>query len=219
MDGAPGYCPCCRGRSMASNYLVDISRLLRTDTCATLELFQKDNRVGVRMVSIRSAEMRDAAAIAHVHVQSWLTTYQGIVPKEYLAFLNEAERVPLWQEWLTRGIGVFVAEIEGEVVGFAAGGALREPLHAYDSELYALYLLKEVQGRGIGRALLGAVITALVQKGYKSMLVWVLEQNPAVRFYERAGAQYITSKQIEIGSVQLPEAALGWPDLVTASGS
>ena len=171
------------------------------------------------MVSIRVAEVRDAAVIAHVHVRSWLTTYEGIVPKEYLASLNETERVPLWQDGLTRDISVFVAEIEGEVVGFASGGAIREPVHAYDSELYTLYLLKEAQGRGIGRTLLGAVFKVLVQKGFKSMLVWVLEQNPAVRFYERTGAQYITSKQIEIGGVQLPEAALGWPDLVTASGS
>jgi GNAT superfamily N-acetyltransferase len=169
------------------------------------------------MASIRIAEVRDAAAIAHVHVQSWLTTYKGIVPKEYLASLNEAERVPLWRDWLTSDISVFVAEIEGEVVGFAGGGAIREPLHAYDSELYTLYLLRKVQGRGVGKALLRVVVEALVQKGHRSMLVWVLEQNPAVRFYENAGARYLTTKQIEIGGVQLPEFALGWPDLNTAS--
>ncbi len=171
------------------------------------------------MASIRVAEVRDAAAIAHVHVQSWLATYEGIVPKEYLASLNEAERIPLWQDWLTRDISVFVAEIDGELVGFAGGGAIREPFDTYDSELYTLYLLKEMQGRGLGKALLGAVARALVQKNYKSMLVWVLEQNPAVHFYEKAGAQHLMSKQIEIGGVQLPEFALGWPDLKAASRS
>jgi GNAT superfamily N-acetyltransferase len=171
------------------------------------------------MALIRVAEVRDAAAIAHVHVQSWLTTYEGIVPREYLASLNEAERVPIWQDWLTRDIDVFVAEVEGEVVGFAGGGAIREPFDAYDSELYTLYLLKEVRGRGVGKALLGAVVKALVQKGHRSMAVWVLEQNPAVRFYEKTGARYLMSKQIEIGGVNLSEFALGWPDLKAASGS
>ena len=165
------------------------------------------------MVSIRVAEVRDAAAIAHVHVQSWLTTYRGILPKEYLASLNEAERVPLWQDWLTHDVSVFVAEIDGEVVGFAGGGALREAFQPYDSELYTLYLLREVQARGLGKALLSAVANALMQKGHKRMLVWVLEQNPALHFYEKAGAQYLTSKLIEIGAVQLSEVALGWPDL------
>jgi L-amino acid N-acyltransferase YncA len=90
------------------------------------------------MNSIRLAEVRDAAAIAHVHVQSWLTTYKGLVPEEYLASLNEAERVPLWQEWLTRDISVFVAEVAGKIVGFAGGGPIREPLAAYDAELYTI---------------------------------------------------------------------------------
>lgn len=144
---------------------------------------------------------------------------RGDCPKGVPATLNEAERVPLWQDWLTRDISVFVAEVEGEVVGFAGGGAIREAIHAYDSELYTLYLLKNDQGRGIGKALLHAVSKALVEKGHRSTLVWVREQNPAVRFYEKAGAQYLTSKQIEIGGVQLAEFALGWPDMGAASSS
>jgi GNAT superfamily N-acetyltransferase len=165
------------------------------------------------MASIRVAEMRDAASIAHVHVQSWLTTYEGIVPQAYLASLNEAERVPLWQDWLTREISVFVAEHEGRIVGFAGGGPILEPLHSYDSELYMLYLLKDAQGRGTGKALLNAVTEALVQKSHRSMVVWVLEQNPAVKFYAKAGAQLVTSKQIQIGGVQLSEVAFGWPEM------
>ena len=165
------------------------------------------------MNSIRLAEVRDAAAIAHVHVQSWLTTYKGLVPEEYLASLTEAERVPLWQEWLTRDISVFVAEVAGKIVGFAGGGPIREPLAAYDAELYTIYLLEEVQGRGIGKDLLSAVAEALVGKDHTSMLVWVLEQNPAVRFYEKTGAEHLMSKQIEIGGISLTELALGWPDL------
>jgi GNAT superfamily N-acetyltransferase len=169
------------------------------------------------MASIRVAEMRDAAAIAHVHVQSWLTTYKGIVPQAYLATLDEAERVALWQQWLTREMSVFVVEHESEVVGFAGGGPIREPLQAYDSELYMLYLLEKAQGQGMGKALLSAVVKALVQKGHRGMLVWVLEQNPAVRFYEKRGAQAVISKEIEIGGIQLTELALGWPDLLHLS--
>lgn len=169
------------------------------------------------MNAIRLAEVRDAAAISHVHVQSWLTTYKGLVPEEYLASLNEAERVPLWQEWLTRDISVFVAEIEGRIVGFAGGGPIREPFDSYDAELYTIYLLEEAQGRGIGRDLLSAVAKALVRKDYVSMLVWVLEQNPAVCFYERMGAQHLMGKQIEIGRVSLSELALGWPNVATLS--
>ena len=165
------------------------------------------------MVSIRVADVRDAAAIAHVHVQSWLTTYAGLVPPAYLATLDEAERVPLWQDWLTRDISVYVAECEGKVVGFAAGGPPRELLEGYDCELYTLYLLQEAQGRGTGKLLLRKVVEALLPKGHRKMLVWVLEQNPAVRFYEKTGARPVMRKEVEIGGLLLPELALGWLDL------
>lgn len=165
------------------------------------------------MFSIRVAEVRDAAAIAHVHVHSWLTTYADIVPQTYLATLNEADGGALWQDWLTRDIRVFVPEEDGRVVAFAGGGPIREPLEDFDSELYTLYLLREVQGRGIGKALLNRVAQDLVQTGHRKMLAWVLEQNPAVRFYEKFGASTVTTKEIEIGGVPLPELAVGWPDL------
>jgi len=167
----------------------------------------------VPVVSIRSAEIEDAAAIAHVHVQSWLTTYAGIVPAAYLASLNEAKRVASWQDQLERGVCVHLAELEEVVVGFASGGPIREPLGDYGAELYAIYLLQAAQGKGIGRQLVGALATTLLARDFTNMVVWVLEQNPAVRFYEKIGAQHLASKQIEIGGVPLSEIALGWSDL------
>lgn len=157
--------------------------------------------------------MRDAAGIAHVHVQSWRTTYAGVVPDEYLAALNEIERTQQWQEWLIGGFAVYVVEVEGRVAGFIGGGPLREPIQAYDAELYAIYLLQEAQRQGVGRALLGKLADSLCGKGFKSMLVWVLEGNPSREFYAKSGAQFVTSKEIEVGGAALVEVAYGWPDL------
>ena len=165
------------------------------------------------MVSIRSAEVGDAAAIAHVHVQSWLTTYEGIVPAEYLASLDEGERTLRWRESIQRDVCIQIAELEGVVVGFASGGPVREALGEYGAELYAIYLVEEAQGRGIGRELMSAVASTLLAKGFSSMVVWVLEQNRAVSFYEKSGAQYLERKQIEIGGASLVGVALGWLDL------
>jgi hypothetical protein len=36
-------------------------------------------------VTIRRAVREDARAIARVHVDSWRTTYRGIVPEEHIA--------------------------------------------------------------------------------------------------------------------------------------
>jgi GNAT superfamily N-acetyltransferase len=165
------------------------------------------------MVLVRAATEQDARAIAHVHVQSWPTTYSGIVPEDYLASLNEADHVLLWQDWLTRDIQVYVAEQDGELVGFSSGGQIREPLQRYDAELFAIYLLHRAQGQGLGTALLRKLAESLVAKGFKGMAVWVLERNPAIHFYEKSGAMLVSDKEIEIGGVLLQEVAFAWSDL------
>jgi GNAT superfamily N-acetyltransferase len=165
-------------------------------------------------LTIRKADNEDAAAIAHVHVESWKTTYAGIVSDAFLASLNKEDRTISWQEQILAGnISIFVVEDERGIFGFAAGGKIREKLDDHDAELYAIYLLRERQGQGVGRTLVLTLASALRVKGFTSMLVWVLEQNPSVSFYEHLGAVQIARKVINIGGADLQELALGWPSL------
>src|ERR1700758_5552860 len=123
-------------------------------------------------ILVRAAAKTDARAIAHVHAESGHTTYAGIMPAAYLAGLDESLRARLWGEWLSSGAVVFVAEWDGHVVGFAHGGPNREPVGDCDAELYAIYLLKEAQKRGIGAELLRVMATALLERNFKRMAVW-----------------------------------------------
>jgi L-amino acid N-acyltransferase YncA len=170
-------------------------------------------RYGERMSLVRAATGRDAGAIAHVHVASWQTTYTGIVPEVYLASLKETEREASWREWLTLDVDVFVAELEGEVVGFVSGGAIREPVEEFVAELYAIYLLRGAQRRGIGMALLRRLAGSLRERGFGSMVAWVLEDNSSGGFYSRSGGVRVVSKEMEVGGVMLPVVAYGWSDL------
>jgi len=172
-------------------------------------------------LTIRKAKIEDAGAIAHVQVESWKTTYVGIVSDVFLNSLNKEERTQRWQEQiLADNISILVAEDETLVAedetgifAFAAGGEVREKIDDYDAELYAIYLLRERQGQGVGRTLGLALASALQTKGFTNMLVWVLEQNPSVSFYERLGAVQIARKVINIGGADLQELAFGWPSL------
>ena len=166
-----------------------------------------------RMTEIRAATGGDAGAIAHVHVESWRTSYAGIVPEDYLASLKESEREASWREWLTLDVDVFVAELEGVVVGFVGGGAIREPVEGFDAELFAIYLVREAQRRGIGMALLRRLAGSLKKRGFRSMVAWVLEDNASGGFYTRSGAVRVASKEMEVGGVMLPVVAYGWVDL------
>jgi L-amino acid N-acyltransferase YncA len=165
------------------------------------------------MSEIRVATVQDAGAIARVHVESWRTTYAGIVPEAYLASLDVGQREASWREWLGLDVDVFVAEVDGEVVGFVGGGAVREPVGGFDAELFAIYLLRETQGRGIGIALLRRLAGSLKERGFGSMVAWVLEDNSSGEFYSRSGGVRVASKEMEVGGVMLPVVAFGWKDL------
>jgi ribosomal protein S18 acetylase RimI-like enzyme len=163
---------------------------------------------------IKKAKIEDAAAIAHVQVESWKTTYAGIVSDIFLSSLNKEERTLRWQEQILGDhSSIFVAEDETGIFGFVAGGEIREKLDDYDAELYAIYLLHERQKQGIGRTLSNRLASALQAKGFTNMLVWVLERNPSVLFYKSLGAVQVSRKVIDIGGAELQELAFGWPSL------
>lgn len=46
---------------------------------------------------IRKASLIDAEGIAKVHVDSWRTTYENIIPKDYLDNLSYNQRTDLWK--------------------------------------------------------------------------------------------------------------------------
>jgi GNAT superfamily N-acetyltransferase len=163
------------------------------------------------MMRIRQAEIEDASSIASVHVQSWKTTYLGIVPDSYLASLSVESRAQNWREQLITGVAtILVVEDEVGIFGFVCGGKLRDQIDEFDAELYAIYLLQEKQKHGVGRELTRQLASILYDKGFRSLIVWVLEKNPAVEFYRHLAGAHVATKQIEIGGVQLTEVAFGW---------
>lgn len=169
------------------------------------------------MEIIRPARVEDASGIARVHIDSWRTTYKGLVPDDYLASLsyerNAQNRARTLSDPETK-TRTYVAQNEsGRIVGFINGGPERENDPIYKGELYAIYTFKEVQGRGLGRRLTQALAEGLLHDGMYSMLVWVLADNPARRFYEALGGQELRTKPIEIGGVTLEEVAYGWQDI------
>jgi ribosomal protein S18 acetylase RimI-like enzyme len=167
-------------------------------------------------VHIRPATAHDAAAIANVHVESWRTTYKGIVPDDFLAGLSDAPREQIWRQVLINpGSPSFVYVAEGgrgQVVGFVSGGPERRGHPVYTGELYAIYLLAAYQGQGIGRQLVRSLTSRLRREGLTALLLWVLAENPSRIFYERLGGRPVEEKTVTIGGVPLVEVAYGWLD-------
>ncbi len=168
-------------------------------------------------MSIRPATLADVSAIASVHVESSHTTYRGILPDEVLKGFSPERRREHWAKTLGDSTSyefVFVAEADRDhVVGFASGGPEREGDAFYRGELYAIYLLASAQRHGFGRHLVSAVAETLLQQNMKSMLVWVLEENPSRGFYEKLGGKRVRRKTLNRDGKLLQEIAYGWEDV------
>ncbi|WFR61747.1 GNAT family N-acetyltransferase [Paenibacillus amylolyticus] len=166
---------------------------------------------------IRPAHEGDAQGIAHVHTESWKTTYRGIVPDDFLDHLTIESRLPQWEKSIRSGekdqILVVAEQEHGNIVGFACGGKEREGKLPYDGELYAIYLLKEVQQTGIGQQLATHVVKHLQNQDMKRLIIWALERNSACRFYEKMGGTPVHTQSIRIGGQDLIEVGYGWEDL------
>lgn len=168
-------------------------------------------------IIIRNATVSDARWIASIQVHSWKTTYTGIISEKYLDTLDINQGEDKWSERIKNWSTINIAE-SWELVWFIDYWKSREKTE-YDWEIYALYILQEFQGKWIGRKLFLSAIDALIKKGYKSIYLWVLAENPARWFYEKMGGIIIDKKGIEIDGNILKEIAYGWKDILSLSKS
>lgn len=168
-------------------------------------------------VNVRRAQLRDAAAIARVQVDTWRSTYRGIVPDEHLDRMSYERAQRNWQERISdpdRRKALFVAEDEaGGVVGFAACGPARDDAGDYESELYAIYVNQSMQQMGLGKRLVLSVVEDLKAHGFDSILIWVLADNRYKRFYESIGGTQVRTKEVTMGGKAFIELGYGWRGL------
>lgn len=160
--------------------------------------------------TIRPAVLGDAAAIAKVHIASWQEAYTGIVPAEILDNLDVQRREEQWRAHLQdaerESIRIWVAEREGEIVGFASFGPSRdEDADRHTWELYAIYLTPEAWGRGVARELMRTVLAQ--PEAAETVTLWVLADNERARhFYRRHGFTPDGTERLEdFGPAQLQE--------------
>src|SRR6202140_1730332 len=173
------------------------------------------------MSLIRQAVMGDARAIGRIEVETWRSTYAGMLPDRALLAMSVQRQTASWAGFLRHRPGdVFVAQAdrsaggaEGPILGFGNCGQQRDQAFGFGGEVYPLYVAPESQGTGLGRQLLLALFARLVHCGHRSALVWVVRANPARFFYERLGGKQVLHRPIPVGGAPVESVAYGWKDL------
>lgn len=174
------------------------------------------------MFSIRPAIPADIPAIAFIHVDGWRSSYGDVVGRAFLESLNVEEKEKNWGVWFSGGqVDVLLAEDEtGKPAGFISFGKLKtappgmSPIRPlYTAEVYAIYILRDFQGQGLGRRLMSAAAAQLKEKKHKSLCLWVVEGNKrAIEFYKALGGQRCGKKPTEIGGHAMTDVCFGWRD-------
>ena len=140
---------------------------------------------------ISRASYDDLPEVAWIHITSWKQTYVDQVPQAYLDNLDVTRRLRLWQEQFpNRDVsGLFIAKTNNTAAGFVCFGRARDEDRQDWGEIYAIYVLKERWGRGIGYALHKNACAELKENGFVRAYLWALDMNHrAIAAYRRWGA-------------------------------
>ena len=149
---------------------------------------------------MRTGKRADAAAAARLWVMSAEehTAYDTV----YTTAPGAEKTMKTFLDDLSTGgfSSLFVAEVEGTVVGFASG-ELREGSPAFDARTWAaiedVFVLPEYRSLGVGRALISACREWAVEKGANGITLQVASRNARARkFYEELGFREISVYQI-----------------------
>lgn len=173
-------------------------------------------------ISFREAKSSDSAALGALHVTSWRETYAGLLPEHLLDSLSAEARSSMWSAILNDPAAfdrtaIFVAESEGQIVGFGACGGQRDEAlkeQGFMGEVGAIYVLQLHQRAGVGKSLMNLMARKLLDQGRSAATLWVLRENvPARTFYERLGGVLVGEREVERSGTKLTEVAYGWSDL------
>ncbi len=151
--------------------------------------------MGIMIKQMESAE--EIRGKAYVHWKSWQEAYPGIVDQRYLDALTLEKCEEIAFRWTEN---ILVAKDEDRVIGFVGYGGSVDDEGECSGEIYAIYVLAEYYGMGVGYRLMQAGLERI--RKYPKIIVRVLKENSrAIRFYERCGfAADGNEETLELGS-------------------
>ncbi len=165
-------------------------------------------------IVIRFATREDINQVARLHVESWCSTYKGIINQDYLDNMmnNIDKRIKrMNDEFELRKMVVAIKE--NEIVGFSeyTDSNKFSTDVSCDCELCGLYVKNEYKNCGIGTLLFEFVSNTFRKLNRSKMLIWCLEDNcPAISFYKKKGGNIEKIKNIEINNKKYNEVALSF---------
>jgi diamine N-acetyltransferase len=163
-------------------------------------------------LTIRAAEEADVPALSALARRTWADAFgSSLSPEELAAELEETRSEEYFRT--ARGVHtILVAELDGELVGYVQFGDVTIPeidARRGDRGLHRVYVDTELQGRGIGCALMDAALSHPRLADAERIYLAVWEENePAMRLYTTLGFRAVGTTRFTIGGEAMEDLVL-----------
>jgi len=149
---------------------------------------------GPAKVAVRRAEDRDAEAIRLIYnheVEHSTVTFDLVA--------RTAEEQAEWMDQHRGALAALVAEVDGEVVGFASLSAYR-PKPAYRTTVEdSIYVAESARGLGVGRLLLAELVQTATASGFHTVMAHIVGGHEASIALHRDCGFEVVGTQREVG--------------------
>jgi len=138
---------------------------------------------------IREANENDCKELSHIKHTVWETTYRGIYSDEKIDNYNYEEQANKFRKLINNtNIKLYVVEYNKKIIGYMSCGKPIRQYKNYEQEIGLLYILKEFQGKGLGKKLFNIAYNDIKLKGVTEFYIACNKYNiNAQRFYQKMG--------------------------------
>jgi len=161
--------------------------------------------IGAGCIAIRNMTEADAQAVLRI--------YEEGINTGHATFASTA---PGWEEWDRAHISAarLVAESDGEIAGWVALSAVSSRCVYRGVAEISVYVSRDFRGRGVGRRLLEAAVTASEEAGIWTLLAKIFPENEASLALHLACGFTIVGTHRRLGRMTCGPEAGKWRDVV-----
>ncbi len=155
----------------------------------------------MKIREITSFEVKIVHDLAH---RIWPSTFSEILSSEQITYmLNWMYNTDTLSKQIEEGHQFFVCEENGQPIGFM--GIQKNHPDDHSTKIHKLYVLPEIQGKGIGKSLVNLAVEVAQSSNNDRLILNVNRFNKAVSFYKHIGFTIVLEENIDIGNGFLME--------------